>query len=286
MILYSENLGHTRTVTQQRPSNDPDGNALGSTPLQSSRIVAKDLSVSFGSKMALQDIDFSLPANSSLALVGANGSGKTTLLNVVAGLVKPTSGTLSVSDSARLAYVLQHHTSQQWLPITALEVLRMGRYKDRGLLGRLRSSDNDLIVAAAQEMDVQDLLHQQFSDLSGGQRQRILVAQALVQDPQILLLDEPITGLDIPSQQQILDLIDNGPAMNRTVVLSTHHLDEARHCQFVLLLAKKVIAFGPPDEVLNAGNLREAFGHRVLGDHSGHDHPTDLLVLDEHGHSH
>lgn len=286
MILQEELSGHTCVVIERRTPNDPGAEAHNRGHQKSPSIEVTGLRVAFGAMTALEDVSFSLPAHSSLALVGANGSGKTTLLNVIADLVKPSAGTLSISDSTTPAYVLQHQTSQQWLPITALEVLRMGRYKDRGLLGRLRSSDNDLIAAAALEMDVQDLLHQQFSDLSGGQRQRILVAQALVQDPKILLLDEPITGLDIPSQQQILDLIDNGPAMNRTVVLSTHHLDEARHCQFVLLLSKKVIAFGPPGEVLNARNLREAFGHRVLGDHSGHDHPTDLLVLDEHGHSH
>ncbi len=110
------------------------------------------------------------------------------------------------------------------------------------------------------------------------------IAQALAQQPRLLLLDEPITGLDLVSQQVILDVIADATAAGTAVMLSTHHLDEARHCERVLLLATDLVAEGPPDEVLTTERLREAFGGRLLGDHADHDHDLDLLLLDDHGH--
>ncbi len=258
----------------------------GQTEDSQTCVAAKAMSVRFGSTDALRDLTFTINRATSVALVGANGSGKTTLLNVIAGLAQPTSGDITIKCTSKPAFVLQHQDSQRWLPVTAGEVLRMGRYGKRGLLGRIKSEDRDAIANAAKELEVADLLSQQFGDLSGGQRQRVLVAQALVQQPDVLLMDEPITGLDLPSQQKILDLIDGATEAKRTIIISTHHLDEARHCDQVLLLSTELVAYGPPDEVLSSDNLRRAFGDRVLGDHADHDHANDFLVLDEHGHQH
>ncbi len=244
------------------------------------------MSVSFGSKHALRGLSFSIDRATSVALVGANGSGKTTLLNVIAGLAQPTSGDITIECTSKPAFVLQHQDSKRWLPVTAGEVLRMGLYGKLGLLSRLKAEDREAIAKAAEELEVADLLGQQFSDLSGGQRQRVLVAQALVQQPDVLLMDEPITGLDLPSQQKILDLIDGAAEAKRTIIISTHHLDEARHCDQVMLLSTELVAYGPPDDVLSSDNLRRAFGDRVLGDHADHDHASDFLVLDDHGHQH
>jgi len=102
--------------------------------------------------------------------------------------------------------------------------------------------------------------------------------------PPLLLLDEPITGLDLASQERILEVLEEETTRDVTVVLSTHHLDEARHCDRVLLLAGRLVADGSPDEVLRPDLLRRAFGERVLGDHASHDHAEGLLLLDEHGH--
>ena len=140
----------------------------------------------------------------------------------------------------------------------------MGRFGRRGLLGRLRADDRDAIAAAARRLDVEALRKRPFGDLSGGQRQRVLVAQALASEPDLLLLDEPITGLDLPSQQRILDLIDEVTAAGAAVVLSTHHLGEARRTDVVVLLAGCLLAAGPPDEVLQPGLLAEAFGNRLV----------------------
>ena len=242
--------------------------------------------MSFGRTTALRNLSFVVERATSVALVGANGSGKTTLLNIIAGLVEPTSGSIIVNCRTQPAFVLQHQENDRWLPVTVGEVLKMGLYGKRGLLGRLTSEDREVMHRSAEELEVVDLLTRQFGDLSGGQRQRVLVAQALVQQPDVLLMDEPITGLDLPSQQKILDLIDGASESKRTIIMSTHHLNEARHCDQVMLLSNNLVAYGPPEDVLSPDQLRAAFGSRVLGDHAGHGHPTDLLVLDDHGHSH
>ena len=199
---------------------------------------------------------------------------------VLAGLLKPTSGTVARRAGAVVSFVAQHQFQHRWMPLSVGEVLRMGRYGERGLLGRIRADDRRAIAAAAERMAVGDLLRRPFGALSGGQRQRVLVAQALAAEPDLLLLDEPITGLDLTSQQRILDLIADERAAGTAVVLSTHHLGEARCTDRVLLLAGCVIADGPPAEVLRPDLLTEAFGDRVVRGDDG------AVVIDDHGHAH
>jgi ABC-type Mn2+/Zn2+ transport system ATPase subunit len=234
--------------------------------------------VHYDSTIALAPSSFELAAGTSIALVGANGSGKTTLLSLLAGLVAPTDGTVDVSG--RVALVAQHRHHHQWMPLSVDEVLRMGRYAERGLLGRIRGLDRDLIDEAADRLEVTHLRRRAFGSLSGGQQQRVLVAQALASDPGVLLLDEPITGLDLPSQLRILDVVDECAADGRIVVFSTHHLAEARRAQRVMLLAGCVLADGTAADVLVPALLAEAFGGRLISDDGA------TVVVDEHGHDH
>ncbi|MFV0526166.1 MAG: metal ABC transporter ATP-binding protein [Acidimicrobiales bacterium] len=270
-------------------------------------ITLDHLGVMLGGRTVLDDLEADIPAGTSAAVIGPNGSGKTTLLNVIVGLVPPTSGEIrqgqasgggsvvggsvgdgavETTDRARIAYVLQHRSNQGWLPLTAREVITMGRYAHRGLLGRLRARDRRVVEEAAGRLEVADLLERQYGELSGGQQQRVTLARALAQEPTTLLLDEPITGLDLASQERILDLLAEETAAGRTVVITTHHLDEARHCDTVLLLDRRLVAVGPPDEVLTPDRLRRTFGARVLGDHRDHDHDDALLMVDDPGHHH
>ncbi len=239
-----------------------------------------------GADPALLDIDLRVERGTSLALVGANGSGKSTLLDVLSGLLSPTGGKAQKATDLRVAYVRQHGPQGDWVPLTALEVVRMGRYRGGRRFGRLGPDDRTAIERASERMEVADVLDRSFDELSGGQRQRVMIAQALCQEPNLLLLDEPITGLDLPSQQLILDLIDHEPLAGTTVIVSTHHLDEARHCREVALLAGCIVALGPPEQVLQPDRLRQAFGPRVLGQHEDHEHDSELFVLDHHGHDH
>lgn len=228
----------------------------------------RDVTVRFDETVALDAVSCRFEAGTSSALIGTNGSGKSTLLNVIAELVTPSSGTVTRPPAGRVAFVLQQQRSTHWVPLTAGEVLHMGRFAERGLLGRFRRADNEVLAAAAAALDLDDnLLDRQFGELSGGQRQRVLVAQALAQEPDILLLDEPITGLDIPSQHAILRIIEERTAAGTIVLLSTHDLEEARHCDQVLLIDNAIVAAGTPDEVLTPSVLSAAFGDRVFDHH-------------------
>ncbi len=249
-------------------------------------IAFDDATVRFDSVVALDHITSQVQPGRSVALIGPNGSGKTTLLRLVAGLLAPSSGTVSVPANAVVGYVSQHASQPAWLPLTGADVVRMGRYRERGLLGRLTGDDMRVVVDAARRLDVEALLDRPYGDLSGGQRQRIRLAQALAQQPNVLALDEPITGLDLPSQQIILDLIDEETNRGTTVIITTHHLDEARHCDQVLMLAGRLVADGSPDDVLVPALLRATFGERLLGDHRDHDHAHAMLLVDDHAHTH
>ena len=204
------------------------------------------------------------------------------MLECLAGLQKPTSGTVS-GMSANLAYVCQHLPAC-WMPITAGEVLAMGRYGKRGLLGRLRGEDRSAMRRAGEQLDVNQFTNRSFGDLSGGQQQRVRIAQVLAGEPDLLMLDEPVTGLDIPSQERILEVIEDYSSRGAIVIITTHHLDEARHCDSVMLMANRLVAAGAPEEMLTEERLREAFGDRLLGDHADHDHDQEFIVLDDHGH--
>jgi ABC-type Mn2+/Zn2+ transport system ATPase subunit len=234
--------------------------------------------VHYGATVALAPTSLAFGPGETVALVGPNGSGKSTLLLVLAGLLRPTSGTVVRRAGSSVSFVAQHQLQHRWMPLSVGEVVRMGRYGERGLLGRIRADDRRAIAAAAERMAVADLVHRPFGALSGGQRQRVLVAQALAAEPDLLLLDEPITGLDLASQQRILDVIAEQRANGATVVLSTHHLGEARCTDRVLLLAGCVIADGTPDDVLRPELLTEVFGDRVAPGGGG------VVVVDDHGH--
>jgi ABC-type Mn2+/Zn2+ transport system ATPase subunit len=237
---------------------------------------ATDVCVHYGPVVALAPTSLDLERGVAVALVGANGSGKTTLLSLLAGLTPATDGEVSVRGE--VAMVTQHRGHHRWMPLSVDEVLRMGRYRQHGLLGRLGQDDRRAIDEAAERLEVQHLRRRSFGDLSGGQQQRVLVAQALAARPDLLLLDEPITGLDLPSQLRILDVIAQHARSGGTVVFSTHHLAEARRADRVLLMAGCVLADGTPDEVLVPELLAEAFGGRVIR------HDGSSIVVDEHGH--
>jgi len=245
-----------------------------------------------GHPPALRMVDLCIGAGERAVLIGPNGSGKTTLLHGIAGLLPPRSGTVRVLGAppadrrADIAYVLQGARVGHSLPITVEEVVRMGHYPRLGLLGHMTAADKASAVSALERLDVADLRHHHLGELSGGQRQRVMVAQALVQRADLLLLDEPLTGLDLPTQTTIDDVLDEERARGATVVLSTHDLSDTEGADRVVLLSGRVVADGPPAEVLVAENLAEAYGGRLMrlgdgsvilddGPHHDHDHEHD-----------
>ncbi len=236
------------------------------------------LEVRYGDTVALTDVDLDMPAGTSLAVIGPNGSGKSTLLNAIAGIVQPSTGTISY-DGLAPALVLQSTSVDRSLPITVDDTIGLGRYPSLGLLRRFRSTDRDAVAEAIRRLDIEHLSGRQLHDLSGGQRQRVLVAQGLAQGSDLLLLDEPVTGLDITSRGLILDAIQHELDEDRSVIVTTHDLDDARLCDQVLLVDKHAIAVGPPDEVLTEDHLIHAFGGRFV-------RVGDRLILDDPHHHH
>jgi len=156
----------------------------------------------------------------------------------------------------------------------------MARFPEVGLLGRFTSDDRAAVATALERLRITELADHQLHDLSGGQRQRVLVAQGLAQEADLLLLDEPASGLDVVSQRIILEVLDQECASGRAVVMATHDLAQARELDRVLLLAHRQVAYGPPAEVLRPGPLREAFGGAVIT------FGEDGLLVDDPHHGH
>jgi manganese transport system ATP-binding protein len=242
-----------------------------------SRLRIDGLDVAYGDRLALTGVDLEVAAGTTVAVIGPNGSGKSTLLAAVAGLVPAAAGRITVDRSA-LALVLQSTDVDRSLPITVLETVRMARYPHRGMFGRFRSEDHQAVRSAMARTAVDDLAGRQLHELSGGQRQRVLVAQGLAQEADLLLLDEPVTGLDIVSREVILDVVAEERAAGRSVVMTTHSLEDAAACDVVVLLAGHMVTAGPPAEVLTDQHLQAAFGGRFLRLGDG------LVLLDDPHH--
>lgn len=237
--------------------------------------------LAYGSRTVVARTSFELPAGAVTALIGPNGSGKSTLLNALGGVLEPRAGRLEVPAAEHpggVAYVLQSTKVNDQLPLTVRETVTMGRYAHTGPFRRLRPADRAAVDEAMEAMAITDLAHRQLRELSGGQRQRAFVAQGLAQGADLLLLDEPITGLDIVSRQYIVDAIASEVATGRSVVVSTHDLGDASEADHLLLLAGRVVAAGAPAEVLTDVHLAEAYGGHLL--HFG----ESTLVIDDHPH--
>jgi manganese transport system ATP-binding protein len=212
-------------------------------------------------------------------VIGPNGSGKSTLLWALSGLHEPTTGQLTVCGAPpgrhEAAHVLQTHNVNDALPVTVAEVVRMGRYRQRGAFRRMTAQDHDAIDVALRRMEIADLADRHLSELSGGQRQRVYLAQGLAQQAELLLLDEPVTGLDLTSLDRVAAVLREETDAGRTVVVTTHELHTAQAADHVVLLAGRVVASGPADTVLTPDHLAEAYGGHL------HELPGGELMLDD-----
>ena len=228
----------------------------------SAALSARELTVAYGSVTALEDVTLEVPAGSTVAVLGPNGSGKSTLFAAAVGLVKPLRGTVALA-TPRVAYLPQHLHVEPTFPITVADVVGMGRWGELGWLRRPRDRDRRLVAAAMEELQVAELADRRLSELSGGQRQRALVAQAVAQDAELLLLDEPFTGIDRPTADAIRRIIRRWSQAGRTVLVSTHDLERsATDFDLVLALNGGVVAFGPPPQAMSDGVLRRTFSGR------------------------
>jgi manganese/zinc/iron transport system ATP- binding protein len=238
---------------------------------------AERLSVAFGRTDALADLTLEIPSGASVAVLGPNGAGKSTLMGAAVGLVQPRAGSIRLA-SRRVAFIPQRIDVEAGFPVTALDVARIGRYGDLGWLRRFGPRDHELVAEGMRALEVEHLAGRRFGSLSGGERQRVLLAQAAAQDPELLLLDEPFTGVDRPTHEAVRELLARWSAAGRTVVVATHDLESAaRDYDLVVCLNRRLVAFGPPAETITEAVLAETFAGHVL-------RVGDLLVDVAHHH--
>jgi ABC-type Mn2+/Zn2+ transport system ATPase subunit len=221
---------------------------------------AQGLTVGYGPVVALEDLTVEVPRGARVAVLGPNGSGKSTLFAAAVGLLRPSVGSITL-DGARVAYLPQHLHVEPTFPITVADLVSMGRWGELGWLRRQRPHDRRLVAGAMAELGVADLADRRLSELSGGQRQRALIAQALAQEADVLLLDEPLTGVDQPTAEVIHRLVRRWGEEGRTVLVATHDLERAASdFDLVLALNRRLVAFGPAREVAHSDALPETFG--------------------------
>jgi ABC-type Mn2+/Zn2+ transport system ATPase subunit len=227
-------------------------------------LATESLTVRFDGNEALADLTVSIPAGASVALLGPNGAGKSTLFRAAIGLVQPSAGSIALG-SERVAFVPQHLDVEPAFPVTATDVVRMGRYAEVGWLRRFEARDHELVARGMEALAVGHLAGRRFGDLSGGERQRVLLAQATAQEADLLLLDEPFTGVDRPTHEALRALLRDWREQGRTVVVATHDLESAtRDYDLVLCLNRRLVAFGPPAEACTEERLAETFAGHVI----------------------
>jgi len=228
----------------------------------------------------LTGVTFALPPGRIAAVLGPNGGGKTTLFRALLGELPVRRGTAELDG--RPAYVPQTDRTRLDFPVSALDVVLMGAYGRTRPWRRIARGDRDAARRALEHVGLADQAGERFGTLSGGQRQRVLLGRALLQDAPVLLLDEPLSGVDAVSAARIEAVFGELRGEGRTLLVATHDVEQARRWDAVLCLNGAQIAFGPPDAVLVADVLQATYGHELIVlDEGGH-----AVAVEHHGHEH
>jgi ABC-type Mn2+/Zn2+ transport system ATPase subunit len=243
----------------------------------------REVTATYAGITALDNLSFTLNQGDQVAVVGPNGAGKSTLFNLIARIIQPVRGQVNIYGSGPeghicVGYVPQRNRLDWRFPVTVADVVMMGRVGKIGLFRWPRRQDRELVDQALARVGMQSLANRQIGELSGGQQQRVFLARALAQEAELLLLDEPLTGLDQPSQEAILDLLAQLREQRVTVLVATHDLNQAaEHFAKVMLLNRRLIALGTPQEVLTPNFLSLAYGNQL---HVVHGAQGDLILAD------
>ena len=229
------------------------------------------VSAGYGSRVALADVTLSIATGSLMAIIGPNGAGKSTLLKTIAGLLHPFAGTIEVlggppgQEARRIAYVPQAEVVDWAFPVTVGDVVMMGRVPLIGV-GRSPGSDDRAAVREALEtVDMWTELDRQIGALSGGQRRRVFLARALAAKPDLYLLDEPVTGVDVTTQEDLMSILEAESSRGRTIVATTHDLaSAAHHFHEVAFVNGRIVASGPANLVMDPALLAATYGGHVI----------------------
>ena len=245
---------------------------------------------------ALRDASFTVPQGSTTALVGVNGAGKSTLFKALMGFVPKARGRVEVMgmpvpEALRqnlIAYVPQAEEVDWTFPVLVEDVVMMGRYGHMGFLRRPSAADRAAVEAALARVGMQDYRQRQIGELSGGQKKRVFLARALAQDGRVILLDEPFTGVDVKTEEQIVTLLGELRAEGRVMLVSTHNLGSVpEFCDRVVLVKGTVLAYGPTETTFTRDNLEAAFGgvlrHFTLSGQALHDDddPRRITIISD-----
>lgn len=235
--------------------------------MNESAIKVKDLEVAYQRQIVLRKLSLELPAGMITGIIGPNGSGKTTFLKAMLGLIPTESGTTrffdrSLNDSrSTIAYVPQRETVDWDFPASVYDVVAMGRLKPSKWWHRLSRQDRKAIDEAIAKVNLDPFRHRQIGQLSGGQQQRVFLARALAQDAQLVFMDEPFVGVDMASQESILNVLDEMRKDGKTIVIVHHDLNTvAQWFDYVALLNNELVAHGPVKEIMQPEILAKAYG--------------------------
>ncbi len=269
--------------------------AAAPRPEDGAGIYARDVTVTYrNGHTALHDATFAIPKGTITALVGVNGAGKSTLFKAIMGFVPAARGEIrllgkTVKQALRenlVAYVPQSEEVDWAFPVLVEDVVMMGRYGHMGFLRRARRVDHAAVADALDRVNMTEYRHRQIGELSGGQRKRVFLARALAQDGRVILLDEPFSGVDVQTEDQITDLLRELRDEGRVMLVSTHNLGSVPDfCDRTVLIKGTVLAYGPTETTFTRENLQRAFGgvlrHFNLGGEALHDDddPREVSII-------
>lgn len=226
----------------------------------------EDLTVAYDGKPVLWDVDLDIENNSITAIVGPNGAGKSTLLKSILNFITPLSGKVRIFNNKlkdilyRIAYVPQYSSVNWDFPITVFDVVLMGRYKNIGLFKRISNTEQEFAYKALEEMGLIDLKDRQISELSGGQKQRVFIARAICQNADLLIMDEPLAGVDNTSEKIIMNKIKELKNLGKTIICVHHDLSTVnKYFDHIVFINKVIIASGKIEDVFNEENLKETY---------------------------
>ena len=234
-------------------------------------LALESVTVTYGGRPALDDVTMSVPHGAQVAIVGPNGAGKSTLFKALVGLLPVRSGRVRMHGRAPggqtdpIAYVPQREEIDWGFPVTVHDVVMMGRYGRLGWFRRPAAADRQVVARCLDELGIAELERRAIGELSGGQQQRVFLARALAQEPHVLLLDEPFTGVDVSAREALLGLLARLRERDITVLVSTHDMETAaQRFELVALLNRRLVAYGSPASVFTPEHLTAAFGGQAL----------------------
>jgi len=229
-----------------------------------------DLTVSYGKNPILWNVDFSLPYGILAGIIGPNGAGKSSLIKAIMGLLEVNSGYIRIFDSEmdtvrkKISYVPQRESVDWDFPASALDIVMMGTYHKLGLFNRPGKKEKALALNCLEKVNMANFQDRQISELSGGQQQRVFIARALAQEADIYFMDEPFAGVDISTENTIVDLLKQMTNDGKTVIVVHHDIHSAsRYFDWIIMLNMHLIASGPTDQVLTEQLLQKTFGGKL-----------------------